>query len=135
MNHMAEVYINQLSTVKAQSFKEDTPNGEIFKLAREVADEVVDAGVVLDEDTTSKIYKALMKYKEGLGQKEERKKMKIKATYTVTKTYDADLKNYPQGTETAEDVMEFDREQIMEDPEMFFSDIDDDNLELEVVEE
>jgi len=135
MNQMAEVYINKLATVKAQSIKEGTPNGEIFKLAREVADEAVGAGIALDEDTTSKIYKALMEYKENLGQKEKRKKMKIKATYTVTKTYDVDLKNYPQGTETAEDVMEIDREQIMEDPEMFFSDIDDDNLELEVVEE
>ena len=135
MNQMAEIYINKLATVKAQSLKEDSSDGEIFKLAREVANEAVEAGVTLDEDTTSKIYKALMEYKENLGQKEKRKKMQIKATYTVTKIYDVDLKNYPKGTKTSEDVIAVDQKGIMADPEMFFSDVDTEDLNLEVVEE
>jgi len=135
MNQMAEIYINKLATVKAQSLKEDSSDGEVFKLAREVANEAVEAGVTLDEDTTSKIYKALMEYKENLGQKEKRKKMQIKATYTVTKIYDVDLKNYPKGTKTSEDVIAVDQKGIMADPEMFFSDVDTEDLNLEVVEE
>jgi len=135
MNQMAEIYINKLATVKAQSLKEDSSDGEVFKLAREVANEAVEAGVTLDEDTTSKIHKALMEYKENLGQKEKRKKMQIKATYTVTKIYDVDLKNYPKGTKTSEDVIAVDQKGIMADPEMFFSDVDTEDLNLEVVEE
>lgn len=60
--------------------------------------------------------------------------MKIKATYTVTKIYDAPSANYPEGS-TPEDIIKIDQEGIMEDPEMFFSDIDTENLDLEIVEE
>lgn len=59
--------------------------------------------------------------------------MQIKATYTVTKVYDVNLGNYPPET-TPEGIVEIDRAGIMEDPDLFFSDVDTEELNLEVVE-
>lgn len=59
--------------------------------------------------------------------------MKIKATYTVTKIYDVHPANYPNGL-TPEEIVKFDQEAIMQDPEMFFSDVDTEKLNLEIVE-
>ena len=60
--------------------------------------------------------------------------MKVKATYTVIKFYEADSKNYPPGS-TPDEIIEVDREGIMADPELFFSDTDSEDLILEIVTE
>lgn len=61
--------------------------------------------------------------------------MKIRATYTVTKEYEVNLKNYPEGITFPDGVIKIDKVGIMDDPESFFSNIDSEHLSLEVVEE
>jgi hypothetical protein len=61
--------------------------------------------------------------------------MKVRATYTVVKDYEVNLENYPEGTTFPDGVIKLDQKIIMEDPELFFSDVDSDHLDLKVVED
>lgn len=66
MNGMQEEYINALATSKAEALKKGSTKGTIFKMTRDVADEVIEAGVILEEDTQIKIYNALIRHKDSL---------------------------------------------------------------------
>ncbi len=61
--------------------------------------------------------------------------MRIRATYTVTKEYEVDLKNYPKGATFPEGVIKIDKVGIMDDPEGYFSEIDSEHLSLEAIED
>lgn len=63
---MQEEYINALATSKAEALKKDSTEGTIFKMTRDVADEVAEAGVILEENTQIKIYNALIRHRDSL---------------------------------------------------------------------
>ncbi len=66
MNKMQEEYINVLATSKAEALKKDSTDGTIFEMTRSVANEVVEAGIVLEKDTQLKIYNALVVHRKSL---------------------------------------------------------------------
>lgn len=60
--------------------------------------------------------------------------MKIRATRTIIREYEAKKSWYPEGS-TFEQIIEIDRVGADDDPEMFFGDADSDEVKFEIIEE
>ena len=78
MNKMQEVFANEIVGDMSEDVTKDTPNGEIFQMTRDACTILEDAGLPLDDDVPIRIYKALIKYRDGLKPEKTKKKTKMK---------------------------------------------------------
>jgi len=77
MNKMQEVFANEIVGDMSEDVTKDTSNGEIFQMTRDACTILEDAGLPLDSDVPIRIYKALIKYRDGM-KPEKKKKLKMK---------------------------------------------------------
>ena len=66
VNNLQTAYVNNMVTHAATTLKKASTDGDIFKVARNVADQIAEANVDLESDTTVKIYDALLKHRNEL---------------------------------------------------------------------
>ena len=60
--------------------------------------------------------------------------MNIKATRTMVAEFDVDLNNYPEGTETFEDIVKIEKQNFAYDSDMMFDILTSDKVKFELIE-